>query len=129
MNTSKKNITPTSFMNVFVTAIPELDPSTGKTTYKTTFTPEALEVRLPDTVINYQLISPTPDDVKIKKLTIKPDSTDQFSNPSISTSGKMATLSDANTIKETFNLTLYFSDKDNVEFFVDPEVTNDPDPY
>ncbi|GAB2843652.1 hypothetical protein GCM10027277_09020 [Pseudoduganella ginsengisoli] len=120
------NVPPTSFKNVQVTAIPEIDSVTKKVKYKTSFDPDSLTITEFDTVINYQLISPTPADVTIKKVTFKPVTSNQFSEPSIGDSGKIVTFSDANTAKETFNLTLHFADSDGVEFLVDPEVTNEP---
>jgi len=113
------------FLNVQVTAIPKID-SKGHITYDTTFTPERLTVTTPDTVINYQLVYPTPADVKFKKLSVVPDQNDQFSAPSISESGKLVTFSDANTAKETFNIKIKFTNKDGQEYLVDPEVDNDP---
>lgn len=122
-----KNSVQTSFLNVEVTAIPRLD-STGRVKYDTTFKPNVLVVTEPDTVINYQLVAPTPVDVIFKGLTIKPDGSKQFSQPVISKSGKLVTLSDANTASEKFNISIKFTDKDSQEFIVDPEVENDPRP-
>ncbi|WEF34141.1 DP-EP family protein [Pseudoduganella chitinolytica] len=121
-------VTPTSFMNVLVTALPYVDPVSKKTKYKTTFEPAALKVTEADTVINYQLVSPTPAGVKFKSVTVKPGREDQLSEPSISESGKLVTFSDANTRAANFNLTLHFIDSDKIEFNVDPEIANEPDP-
>jgi hypothetical protein len=120
--------TPTPFINVQVIAIPQLDPTTGEVKYNTTFIPEMITVKESDTVINYQLIAPTPVGVEIKGLSVNPDNTHQLSKPSISESGKLVTFSDANTEKITLNITITFKDTDGVEFCVDPEVQNDPDP-
>ena len=120
------NIPQTAFLNVQVTAVPEVDPVTKKVKYNTLFNPDSLTITQFDTVINYQLIAPTPTGVTIKKVTFKPENSEQFSEPSISESGKLVTFSDANTKKETFNLTLHFADNDGVEFLVDPEITNEP---
>lgn len=116
---------PTAFLNVQVTAVPKVDAK-GNVTYDTTFTPNKLTVTEPDTVINYQLVDPTPADVKFKKLSVVPDQNNQFSVPSISESGKLVTLSDANTAKASFNIKIKFTNKDQQEFLVDPEVDNDP---
>ncbi len=116
---------PTAFLNVQVTAVPKRDAK-GNVTYDTTFTPDRLTVTEPDTVINYQLVDPTPADVKFKKLSVVPDQNNQFSVPSISESGKLVTFSDANTAKATFNIKIKFTNKDQQEFLVDPEVDNDP---
>lgn len=119
------DVAPTSFLNVQVTAIPQID-SAGKVSYQTTFNPESLTVTDPDTVINYQLIDPTPADVQFSKLSIKPDGSNQFSVPTISESGKLVTFSDANTVRAKFNITIKFTDKDKQEFSVDPELENEP---
>lgn len=120
-------ITPTQFINILVTAIPEPDPQSGEVRYTTTFTPDIIRVVLPDTVINYQLVSPTPAGVKIDSISISPYNA-QLSAPSIGCSGKIATLSDANTRSETLNITLNFIDEVGVAFAVDPEIRNDPEP-
>lgn len=119
--------TPTPFLNIQVTAIPTKD-SAGKVTYKTTFLPEKVSVTAHDTVLNYQLVAPTPTGVTFKNVNIVPGSQSQLSIPSISQSGKLVTFSDANTVAENFNLTFYFKDSDGIEFQVDPEVDNFPPP-
>ncbi|WP_256079375.1 hypothetical protein [Massilia sp. YIM B04103] len=124
MSTKTTVAAPTPFSNVFVIAIPFVED--GKTYYKTTFVPEKLRVLQPDTVINYQLISPTPTGVKIDSVTVKPEHSSQLSDPAIGDSGKLAVIIDANTVAEKFNITLHFSDTDGVKFDVDPEVSNEP---
>ncbi|AVR97256.1 hypothetical protein [Pseudoduganella armeniaca] len=119
---------PTAFLNVQVTAIPGIDPKTGKTKYTVHFNPAALQVTEYDTVINYQLVDPTPAGVVFKSVTVKPGREDQLSDPSISESGKLVTFSDANTKKANFHLTLHFKDKAGVEFLHDPEISNEPPP-
>ncbi|MBY0239053.1 MAG: DP-EP family protein [Burkholderiaceae bacterium] len=120
--------TPTSFINVQVISVPVADAAPHEKKYKTTFNPKKITIHEKDTVINYQLIAPTPEGVQFKSVTIAPDHNNQFSDPSISESGKIVTFSDANTVKSDFNITLHFIDKDNIAFSVDPEVINDPDP-
>lgn len=119
---------PTAFLNVQVTAQPHVDPATGKTTYDVRFTPPSLTVTEFDTVINYQLVTPTPQGVTFKSVTVRPGRDDQLSEPTISESGKMVTFSDANTKRADFHLTLHFHDTKGVHFAVDPEVTNEPPP-
>lgn len=124
---SKQNTNAsTQFINVLVTAIPETDAQ-GKLVYKTRFMPETVTIYLPDTVINYQLIDPTPAGVRFAGASVSPDNA-QLSSPAISPSGKLITFSDANTLAETLNLTLQFVDSDATEFAVDPEIKNDPQP-
>lgn len=126
--TAHNEIEPTEFDNVQVIAIPEKNPTTGEVTYRTTFIPESIVITTNDCVINYQLISPTPDGVQFTGMSINPKHTHQLSTPSISRSGRIMTFSDANTLKEVLHITLHFTDKDQVEFSVDPDVENDPPP-
>lgn len=127
MSTPNIPIAPTRFINVLVTALPNIDAD-GKVSYITTFSPEAILVSDSDTVINYQLIAPTPADVIFKGMTVVEAHAGQFSEPSISQSGKLLTFSDANTSDETIHVFLKFTDKDKFEFGVDPEVINNPKP-
>lgn len=118
---------PTEFINIQVIAIPKKDSQSGKVTYSTTFNPTSVIVKEIDTVLNYQLISPTPSGVRFSKVKINQKTT-QLSEPSISLSGKLITFSDANTTKETISLTFHFIDNDGVEFLVDPDIDNEPPP-
>jgi len=123
---SQKNAPPAAeFDNVQVTAIPYTDAD-GKVKYKTTFNPTSVEVTTFDTVLNYQLIEPTPAGVRFSRVSVSPEHNDQLSEPSISISGKMVTFSDANTVKESLSLTFHFIDDTGTEFDVDPEVDNFP---
>ncbi len=121
-------VTPTSFVNIFVIATPKKNENTGEIEYNTVFVPETINVRQSDTIINYQLIDPTPSGVRIDMVSVLPEHSSQLSIPSIGQSGKLVTFSDANTVKETFNVTLHFSDSDGVKFKVDPEIVNEPEP-
>ncbi|NVE00930.1 hypothetical protein [Massilia sp. BJB1822] len=127
MSVKPRPVTPTPFFNVFVVAVPYTNEK-GEKVYKTKFTPESLDVSQRDTVINYQLIYPTPEDVIIESVSIKPEHSNQLSEPSIGDSGKLVTFSDANTAEEIFNITLGFADKEGKKFFVDPEISNTPPP-
>ena len=118
---------PTQFINVRVTAVPDPDHKTSLVKYRTTFEPAFVTVVQPDTVINYQLVDPTPEGVRFASVEITPDST-QISQPSISRSGKLVTFSDANTKRESLAVTLYFTDRDGLRFAVDPDIKNDPQP-
>ena len=118
---------PTSFLNVQVTVSVDKDQA-GKTHYKTSFTPERLVVTEYDTVINYQIVDPTPAGIRFKSMTVKPAGENQLSDPSISESGKLLTFSNANTKKVDFHLTLHFKGDAEVQFAVDPEMSNEPPP-
>ncbi|UMR29821.1 hypothetical protein MJ904_22730 [Massilia sp. MB5] len=129
MNPTETPIEPTAFVNVQVVAIPKVDPATGNVTYQTTFHPPAIVVKKRDTVINYQIVSPTPVGVEFFAMTVVPKHTHhQLSEPSVSQSGKLITFSNANTVKEKMNITLHFLDNDKTIFNVDPEIINEPEP-
>lgn len=113
-------------IQVQVVAIPSLDPVTKKIKYNTTFTPEAIKVTARDTILSYELVAPTPAGVQFKSVKVKGKNPEQLSAPTISQSGKLLVMTDANTVKEVLNLTIRFKDSDDLEFDVDPEVDNDP---
>ncbi|WP_426318251.1 hypothetical protein [Pseudoduganella sp. R-43] len=113
-------------IQVQVTAIPSIDPATKKVKYDTTFTPESIKVTKPDTILSYELVAPTPAGVQFKSVKVKGKKPEQISAPTISQSGKVMVMTDANSFKEVLNLTIRFKDSDALEFDVDPEVENDP---
>lgn len=113
-------------IQVQVVALPSIDPTTKKVKYDTTFSPEAVKATAPDTILSYELVAPTPAGVQFKSVKVKGKKPEQISSPSISQSGKVMVMTDANTFKEVLNLTIRFKDSDAVEFDVDPEVANDP---
>jgi len=107
-------------------------------TYEATYDPEVIEVSELDTIINFKLVTPTPDDVVIRSVSISPETQSQLSTPSISKNGKQMTLSDLNTESQTLSLSFTYRDKhsDNVklgglgEKGVDyPAVVNNPPGY
>ncbi|OEZ60417.1 hypothetical protein DUGA6_31470 [Duganella sp. HH105] len=89
--------------------------------------PAVLRVSQPDTIINYQIFDSGSDNIVFTGMTVIPEENDQFSEESISISGKQLTFSDANTSKMKLNVTLHFKDDDGVEFMHDPEVENEPE--
>lgn len=104
-------------------------------TYDATYDPKVIEVHQEDTIINFRLVTPTPDDIVIRSVTIIPEDQSQLSTPSISKNGKQMTLSDLNTLPQTFNLSFSYKDKhdrhlpiqkgsDDVVIY--PEVENNP---
>lgn len=125
--TKQYPVAPTQFINVLVTALPVVDEATKKVRYETSFEPKAIKVTSPDTVINYQLVGPTPEHVRFETMTVTPDQS-QLSTPSIGQSGRVVTFSNANTRAETLNVTLHFIDRDLSRFAVDPEIKNEPPP-
>ncbi|WP_156397815.1 MULTISPECIES: hypothetical protein [unclassified Duganella] len=113
-------------IQVQVVATPEIDPTSKKVKYITTFTPEKIKATQPDTILSYELVTPTPSGVKFKSVKVTGKKPEQISPPTISQSGKVMVLTDANTFREVLSLTIRFKDSDAVEFDVDPEVENDP---
>lgn len=84
---------------------------TGAEEYFPTYHPEVIPVTEADTILNFKLEKPTPDDVIITSVTASPEDNDQLSTPSISKNGKQCTLSDVNTAKDTLNLNFQFGTK------------------
>jgi hypothetical protein len=113
-------------IQVQVVAVPSVDPTTHKVKYDTTFTPESVKVTAPDTILSYELVAPTPAGVQFKSVKVTGKKPEQISPPTISQSGKVMVVTDANSFKEVLNLTIRFKDSDALEFDVDPEVDNDP---
>jgi hypothetical protein len=128
----------------------ELNPSNAPTihvkitvqkngdSYEATYDPKIIEVTELDTIINFKLVTPTPDDVVIRSVSISPESQSQLSTPSISKNGKQMTLSDLNTESQTIGLSFNYRDKHNEtvklsrpgEEGVDyPAVVNNPPGY
>ena len=99
-----------SFKNIEVTAIPQVDAATGETSIKVTLNPATLTVTEPNTIINYQLVDPTPAELKFTGVTIAPPN-DQLSPPAISTDGRNLTLNDVNTVEGDFVVTFEFSNE------------------
>jgi hypothetical protein len=123
-------IAPTAFINVLVTRVPHTGAN-GQVSYTTTYAPDLVSVVTPDTVINYQLVPPTPDDIVFVSATVSPADNTQLSEPVISQSGKMVTFSNANTEKQTFQIAFGYSGGGGgatVNLATDPEVDNEPRP-
>ncbi|KQZ32451.1 hypothetical protein [Duganella sp. Root1480D1] len=103
--------------------------------YQATYDPKIIDVNDLDTILHFKLVTPTPDDIVIRSVSISPEAQDQLSTPSISKNGKSVTLSDLNTASQTFNLTFSYRNKHNENLQVKksgdnavdyPEVVNNP---
>jgi hypothetical protein len=122
---------PPAFINTIVIAErrPEEDGNTHCRKYRVTCHPPYLVVTEPGTILNFQLITPTPEEIAFRGIEKKkPYPTRQLSDPSISVDGKQMTLSDINSIKEKIEVTLLLKDGD-CDVSYDPQVQNDPKPY
>ena len=79
-----------------------------------------------DTVINYQIVDTFGEDIVFSGLAVTPEDLNQISVPAISASGKLLTVSDANTQCCRLNLNLEFIDKSqSIRFMHDPQIQND----
>ena len=103
--------------------------------YEAEYDPKIINVYAEGTVINFRLVTPTPDDIVVCAVDIKQKDQDQLSTPSISKNGKQVTLSDDNTASGTFNLNFTYKNKhgkiecgpkDSVESVDYPAVENNP---
>jgi len=105
-------------------------------TYDATYEPKIIDVTDSDTILSFKLAH-APDDVIIRSVSINPEDQDQLSTPSISKSGKHVTLSDINTVRETFNLNFTYGSKKGEKLAMAaarmsvmgglyPEISNDP---
>ena len=94
--------------------------------YEVRCEPSAVKVMQHDTVLNYQIVETYGQDIVFSGLQVVPEDLNQISNPSISQSGKLLTISDANTQCCSLSLLLEFTDKsDRVSFSHDPQVQNE----
>lgn len=119
-----KLVASTQFINVVVS----VHPSDTAGTYNVETAPAIPRVTQKDTVINYQIVTSGKSNIVFTGMTVTPPS-DQFSQASVSVSGKQLTFTDANTgtVPKTFNVTLNFKDEAGLQFMHDPEVLNEPE--
>jgi len=103
--------------------------------YEASYNPKVIDVNSEGAVINFRLVTPTPDDVIVSAVDIEQKDQDQLSTPSISKNGKQVTLSDDNTARGTFNLKFSYKNKhgvidcpssDRVEGIEYPMIENNP---
>lgn len=129
MTTEDLVVKPTSFINFYVTVIPDHN---NPSQYLGTCIPEEIKVTSPDTVMNFQLIPPTPDYIEFSKVTHTPVGKNQFSDFIISVGGKQLTLINANTVACTFQLLLQVKNTNLLPARIlevtdiDPQVINQP---
>jgi hypothetical protein len=109
----------TKFLNVQVTA-----KEVSEGVFEATFEPPQLLATSKDCVINYQLVNSR--GITFTGLIVEPANNDQFSPPTLSKSGKLITLSDANTHPNRYQITLYMVGQKH-KGHVDPEVINQPE--
>lgn len=118
--TTAFSVTP--FINVLVW-VKKKDNGDG---YDVRCEPSAIKVRQTDTVINYQIVETYGEDIVFSGLDIKPADLKQISTPSISESGKLLTVSDANTHHCCLHMYLQFTNRTAGHSFMhDPQVENE----
>ncbi|TFW13844.1 hypothetical protein [Duganella callida] len=120
--TTAVSITP--FINVLVW----VKRKVNEPGYDVRCEPEAPKVVQQDTVINYQIVDTYGQDIVFSGLDVSPPDVNQISPPSISYSGKLLTVNDANTYDGWLSLYLEFTDRtEGVRFKHDPQVRNEPE--
>lgn len=127
MSRADPNAVP-SFHNVqiIIKRMPEGGGNTDDGMYNVAYIdPQAVTVKTPNSIVNYQLIEPTPRDIVFTGMrTDQPGLMSQFSHPTISMDGKMMTFIDNDGLKSDINVTLLW--RDGKELHHDPQVINDP---
>jgi hypothetical protein len=114
----------TPFINVLV----RVKLNKEKSGYDVHCEPEAPLILQKDTVINYQITDTGGQDIVFSGLDVTPPDLKQISTPSISFSGKLLTVNDANTYKGWLSLFLEFTDRTaKTTFKHDPQVRNEPE--
>jgi hypothetical protein len=117
-------VTVTPFINVLVW-VKLNDAQDG---YDVHCEPKALKVVQRDTVVNYQIVDTYGQDIVFSGLEVTPLDNNQISTASISCSGKLLTVSDANTNNDVLSLFLEFTDNTlGRKFKHDPQIRNDSD--
>lgn len=112
----------TPFINVLVW-VKKKEKEAG---YDVRCEPSALKVVQRDTVINYQIVETYGQDIVFSGLEVTPPDMNQISTPAISPSGKLLTVSDANTCCCKLSLLLEFTNNTASERFThDPQVQNE----
>ena len=112
----------TPFINIQVWVNKKSD-ATG---YEVRCEPNVPMVLQKDTVINYQIVDTFGEDIVFSGLEVTPLGLNQISIPTISQSGKLLTVIDANTECCRLNLNLEFTNRSQgVQFMHDPQVQND----
>jgi len=120
--TAAVSITP--FVNILVW----VKKKEGEEKYEVRCEPSVPKVLQRDTVINFQIVETYGQDIVFTGLEVLPKDLNQISAPAISPSGKLLTVSDANTCSCLLHLNLEFTDNTaGHRFMHDPQVQNDTD--
>jgi hypothetical protein len=121
------NISPSlNNVQVTVTRTPDGSGNSPDGLHNIVCDPDDITVTETNTIVNYQLVSPTPAVIVFTGLDlVDPNPKPQFSTATVSADGKMITLSDLNTITESYDVTLNFAD-DIKKIAFDPQIHNVP---
>lgn len=122
MHPAKPALPPApKLIKVTVTAV-----KTTSESYTIVCTPEKIPVH-ELSIINFQLVPPTPADVQFTDIIVKhPSDLNQLSHPSVSTDGKMLTLSDVHTVQGDIEVFLHVTDAGKGHHKFDPQIRNEP---
>lgn len=111
-------------MSVVAIHTPDESGNTPCGMYQVTCNPPEITVTQHNTIINFQLVSPTPDSVTFTGFSVEaPSSVQQLSTPALWLDGKLMVVLDLNTVNETLDVTFNFNDS-NTPFNFDPQVHN-----
>lgn len=129
MNDLKKSDVPPAFINVLVIVTANADGAGNAANgmYTVTTIPATVVVTRPNTIINYQLIPPTPTGTTFVGMEHKPSNgVRQLSNHTISLDGQMLSAIDLNSDPEEVAVTLLI-DTVSGNIMHDPQIQNTPE--
>jgi hypothetical protein len=89
--------------HVKITVLPNQDGS-----YEIRYEPKTVRPTDHDAIITCKLAEPTPKDIIITSCVVSPEPNDQISTPTISKNQRSITVSDVNTEKGTFHLSISY---------------------
>lgn len=117
-----------AFFNTTITVLrtPDGNGNACHGKYDVIYGDAAISDSTPDAVFNYQLVDPTPLELRFIGIRVAGQSHHrQLSPASISVDGRMITFSDANTERVNMHLTFTWHDaKNGMEFEHDPGISN-----
>ncbi|MYM67775.1 hypothetical protein GTP45_13150 [Pseudoduganella sp. FT55W] len=115
----------TSFVNILVFVKPNPAKPSG---FDVSTSPAIPVITEADTVINYQIFDSAGYDIIFTGADVTPTDNAQLTSPSVSLSGKLLTISDANTkpLMLSVNLKFQIRGKSDSKFEHDPQISNNP---
>jgi hypothetical protein len=129
MNDMNNFDVPPAFINVLVIVTPNADGNGNADDglYTVTTIPTLVKVTRPNTIINYQLIPPTPTAMQFAGMKHEPSNgVPQLSSSTISLDGQMLTVIDLNSDPEEVAVTLLINTGGG-NIMHDPQIQNTPE--